>query len=120
MLLDVTGTLVIDGQTRESCRLPYPGHPHGCPNYGRGDECPPKVSVVSEVLAHHHGPAMHKNPTDVVYTVALIEKVLGAGRCKRGGEPSPPSPFTEDRSFAHSVDPFGQAGFLPRGRILVD
>jgi hypothetical protein len=23
------------------CRLPYPGHPNGCPNFGKKKECPP-------------------------------------------------------------------------------
>ena len=28
-------------RTVEWCRLPYPGHPKGCPNYGRRRDCPP-------------------------------------------------------------------------------
>ena len=46
MTLDVTGTLVVQEQTREWCRLPYPGHPRGCPNWGQKSSCPPKVCRV--------------------------------------------------------------------------
>lgn len=48
--INVTGTLVIDERAREWCMLPYPGHPHGCPNYGKSVECPPKVGRVAEAF----------------------------------------------------------------------
>jgi hypothetical protein len=50
MLLDITGKLVINIRAREWCRLPYPGHPAGCPNYGISEQCPPKVPIVSKVF----------------------------------------------------------------------
>jgi predicted metal-binding protein len=25
------------------CRLPYPAHPNGCPNYGKLEDCPPRA-----------------------------------------------------------------------------
>lgn len=50
MLIDVTGFLAIDERTREWCKFPYPGHPKGCMNYGKSEECPPKVKLVHEVF----------------------------------------------------------------------
>ena len=35
---------------REWCRLTYPGHPVGCPNYGRYVKCPPNSPFVEEIL----------------------------------------------------------------------
>lgn len=32
------------------CRLPYPGHPKGCPNYGKQIKCPPQAPYVTEVF----------------------------------------------------------------------
>lgn len=37
------------GKTHKWCRSPYPGHPRGCPKYGKKG-CPPKVPFLSEVL----------------------------------------------------------------------
>lgn len=34
----------------EWCRLPYPGHPRGCPNYGKKDGCPPDARSLSDLL----------------------------------------------------------------------
>jgi hypothetical protein len=30
------------------CRLPYPGHPKGCPNWNRSPNCPPKAQRIEE------------------------------------------------------------------------
>jgi predicted metal-binding protein len=56
MIKDITNLLVIQEEAREWCKLPYPGHPYGCPNYGNSDECPPTVKRVEEVfnLSHPH------------------------------------------------------------------
>jgi predicted metal-binding protein len=48
--IPVTGKLVIDKATRNWCRLPYPGHPNGCPNFGASENCPPKVGLVGDVF----------------------------------------------------------------------
>lgn len=32
------------------CRLPYPGHPKGCPNFGKKEGCPPKAPRYDEVI----------------------------------------------------------------------
>lgn len=50
IFIDVTGKLVINLRAREWCKLPYPGHPHGCPNYGKRDTCPPKAPIVIDVF----------------------------------------------------------------------
>jgi len=50
MIVDVTDSLVIQRQTRDWCRLPYPGHPNGCPNYDRSEQCPTKIPLVSEIF----------------------------------------------------------------------
>lgn len=42
--------LVIDYRAREWCKLPYPNHPKGCPNYGRKDTCPPTVALIYDVF----------------------------------------------------------------------
>lgn len=46
----ITGELIIDMRARGWCRLPYPGHPKGCPNYGKSPECPPRIGRVGEVF----------------------------------------------------------------------
>ena len=49
-IIEITGQLVINPKTREWCKLPYPGHTKGCPNYGKKDDCPPKAPMVDEVF----------------------------------------------------------------------
>lgn len=46
---NLNGIMVIDYRTRKFCRLPYPGHPNGCPNFGNSLQCPPIVPLVEEV-----------------------------------------------------------------------
>lgn len=38
--------IVINHQAREWCKLPYPNHPGGCPNYGKKGGCPPLAPLV--------------------------------------------------------------------------
>jgi predicted metal-binding protein len=40
--------LIIDYRAREWCKLPYPDHPRGCPNYGIKSSCPPKAPLIEE------------------------------------------------------------------------
>jgi len=40
--------LVTNEKTGEWCKIPYPGHAKGCPNYGKADRCPPKAPAVSK------------------------------------------------------------------------
>ena len=46
--LDVTDKLYIDKRCGKWCQLPYPSHPHGCPNYGQCNYCPPYAPVISD------------------------------------------------------------------------
>ena len=36
--------LIVWFETSEWCKLPYPRHPHGCPNFGKREDCPPKAN----------------------------------------------------------------------------
>lgn len=42
--------LVLEPKAREWCKLAYPGHPRGCPNYGHSEKCPPKYPFIQEIL----------------------------------------------------------------------
>lgn len=44
----------VDPRIRGLCGRPYPGHPHGCPNSGRGKslpDCPPRAPLIDEVFS---------------------------------------------------------------------
>jgi len=41
---------VVDLNVRRLCVRPYPGHPHGCPNHGKKQGCPPTVPTLDHVL----------------------------------------------------------------------
>ena len=32
------------------CKLPYPGHPNGCPNYNKKKTCPPKAPSFEKII----------------------------------------------------------------------
>jgi len=36
----------INYRAREWCKLPYPDHPKGCPNYGHKSICPPTIPLL--------------------------------------------------------------------------
>ena len=40
---------VVQPAVRSLCKRPYPGHPHGCPNHGHRETCPPVAPVFSDV-----------------------------------------------------------------------
>ena len=42
--------VVINHRARAWCRLPYPGHPKGCPNFGKTEECPPKAPLFKAII----------------------------------------------------------------------
>jgi predicted metal-binding protein len=46
-----TNLLDFAPKTVEWCKLPYPDHPHGCPAYGKRDDCPPQAKKFSSVFA---------------------------------------------------------------------
>jgi predicted metal-binding protein len=47
-IFQVTGKLVINPEVRGWCKLPYPGHPRGCPNFGKRADCPPRVGIIGD------------------------------------------------------------------------
>lgn len=47
--------VVIDLCVRDWCKLPYPNHPKGCPNYGKKDGCPPQAPLFQDVCKPPYG-----------------------------------------------------------------
>jgi predicted metal-binding protein len=43
-------TPILDESVRRLCRRPYPGHPHGCPNWGRKLGCPPDARLFGQAF----------------------------------------------------------------------
>jgi len=48
MIFKTTAQLVLDDRARGWCKLPYPDHPKGCPNYGKKQGCPPQAPLVGD------------------------------------------------------------------------
>jgi len=42
--------LVRNDKSGDWCLLPYPGHPKGCPNYGKKKTCPPVVPLIDNFI----------------------------------------------------------------------
>jgi hypothetical protein len=42
--------IVIDKRFQGICRRPFYGHPHGCPNYGKKQGCPPINFLENEIF----------------------------------------------------------------------
>ena len=42
--------VVTSYRVREWCKLPYINHPHGCPNYGNRDICPPDSPLFEDIV----------------------------------------------------------------------
>jgi hypothetical protein len=42
--------LEVDPGLRALCARPYPGHPKGCPNFGKKAKCPPRLPLLDDVL----------------------------------------------------------------------
>lgn len=42
--------LVLSNKVGQWCRLPYPGHPRGCPNYNQSEKCPPKAPRAQDIF----------------------------------------------------------------------
>ena len=49
-MIEVTKSLAIDFRAREWCKIPYEGHPNGCPNWNRNPHCPPNVPIITDVF----------------------------------------------------------------------
>lgn len=88
--------LDITEKTKEWCKLPYPDHTNGCPNFGKREDCPPtKIILTNEIsepfyfigvkfdLEEHAKKMKERNPewTDrqcrcVLYWQPKVRKVL--------------------------------------------
>lgn len=55
----------IQNTLMQLCLAPYPGHPNGCPNYGRKDGCPPQSPRYWETLDTDKGIYVIFNAFDI-------------------------------------------------------
>lgn len=46
----VNDILEIDYKCRNYCKIPYYNHPNGCPNFGKHNNCPPKVKLFEDIF----------------------------------------------------------------------
>jgi len=46
----VNDVLEINYKCRNYCKIPYHGHPKGCPNFNKNVQCPPKVDLVKNIF----------------------------------------------------------------------
>lgn len=42
--------VILSNKTRTWCKLPYPDHPKGCPNYNQRKICPPKAPLFKQII----------------------------------------------------------------------
>ena len=49
IVVESTGRVIVNHIVRAWCRLPYDGHPHGCPNFGKKPTCPPRIGLVDNI-----------------------------------------------------------------------
>ena len=42
--------LLYDKHIQKLCKLKYRGHKDGCPNYGKLNNCPPKISLIDKLV----------------------------------------------------------------------
>ena len=47
---EVSPVLLADAVVPSLCMQPYPNHPHGCPNFGKRDTCPPKAPRLGDIV----------------------------------------------------------------------
>lgn len=43
-------TVILDSDTRIWCKLSYPNHSRGCPNYGKREICPPQAPLFNDIV----------------------------------------------------------------------
>jgi hypothetical protein len=66
--------LVYGAKIPSWCALPYPGHKHGCPNYGqRPGKCPPQAPFITELLDFHRPIYMVHSEFDLAGHVANMK-----------------------------------------------
>ncbi len=42
--------LKVNYNVRSLCVRPYPGHPKGCPNFGKRETCPPGAPLIEKII----------------------------------------------------------------------
>ena len=50
IVAEISKDVVIDRRARDWCKLPYPNHPKGCPNYDKRSNCPPHQGFFEDVF----------------------------------------------------------------------
>ena len=50
-VIGVTGQLIVDYRARDWCRMSYPDHPNGCPNFDHKPVCPPEVCLIKDFVS---------------------------------------------------------------------
>lgn len=45
--------VAVDLSVRKRCTRRYPGHPRGCPNYGKHPRCPPRAPLITDEINPH-------------------------------------------------------------------
>jgi predicted metal-binding protein len=60
--------LIVSNKTGQWCKIPYPNHLKGCPNYGKKDYCPPpSANLLINILDL-------KRPMYIVYSEFDLDK----------------------------------------------
>ncbi len=49
-ILPVKDKLYFTNKINQWCKLPYPRHPKGCPNYDKNDRCPPRAKPLDKIF----------------------------------------------------------------------
>ena len=47
-------SIIFTTKTHIWCKLPYPNHPIGCPNYNKNSLCPPNVQIMEKMLKEYN------------------------------------------------------------------
>jgi len=53
LIVEVSDNLHINYKAREWCKLPYPAHTKGCPNFGKNPYCPPTAPLIEDWLGDY-------------------------------------------------------------------
>lgn len=68
MIFEINPEIIIFSKKIQNlCMVPYYGHSEGCPNFGKKRGCPPRISLINEVLDF-------SKKVYVIYTEFEVEK----------------------------------------------
>ena len=55
MIISIESRIIpFEKKIQSLCKIPFYGHPHGCPNYGKKESCPPNQPLIDRVLDLSH------------------------------------------------------------------